>query len=263
MSSLCFTGCRPHKINMPYDISAPEYKPLIDTITKKVLYYIQLGVDTFYTGGADGIDILSFFVIHKLKKDYPNLKNIICIPTSKQREWSKSGKWYDIMLKYADETVLVYEIDKYKSDNINAKMQNRNQYMVDNSDFVLAVWNGDTGGTFNCINYANKSNKEISYIILGDCMEIIKINKTNEIKQELNGIMELVKGTNAINPEIIVNTLGKLQENLAEHNNVKVVFEENYQIDDVLKEYPIESINFDTKEVVFLNDKHKITVQIV
>lgn len=41
------------------------------------------------------------------------------------------------------------------------KMQKRNQWMVDRADKVLALWNGSTGGTANCIAYANKVGKPI------------------------------------------------------------------------------------------------------
>lgn len=41
------------------------------------------------------------------------------------------------------------------------KMQKRNEWMVDSSDRVLALWDGSTGGTGNCIAYANKVNKLI------------------------------------------------------------------------------------------------------
>ncbi len=41
------------------------------------------------------------------------------------------------------------------------KMQARNQWMVDNSDLVLALWNGSLGGTANCVRYAEVSRKPI------------------------------------------------------------------------------------------------------
>lgn len=41
------------------------------------------------------------------------------------------------------------------------KMQVRNKWMVDNSDQVLALWNGTDGGTANCIRYARSINKPI------------------------------------------------------------------------------------------------------
>lgn len=36
------------------------------------------------------------------------------------------------------------------------KMQVRNEWMVDHCHRVAALWDGTSGGTFNCIKYANK-----------------------------------------------------------------------------------------------------------
>jgi len=42
------------------------------------------------------------------------------------------------------------------------KMQTRNEWMVDNSTILLALWNGDTfGGTYNCVKYAKGKRREI------------------------------------------------------------------------------------------------------
>ena len=41
------------------------------------------------------------------------------------------------------------------------KMQKRNEWMVDNAEQVLALWNGTPGGTANCIGYAKKVGKPI------------------------------------------------------------------------------------------------------
>ena len=39
--------------------------------------------------------------------------------------------------------------------------------MVDNSDFVIAVYNGDkNGGTANCVNYATRCGKKVVNIIV-------------------------------------------------------------------------------------------------
>lgn len=42
-----------------------------------------------------------------------------------------------------------------------AAMQIRNRCMVDDADVVLALWDGSSGGTANCVNYALKKNKFI------------------------------------------------------------------------------------------------------
>lgn len=41
------------------------------------------------------------------------------------------------------------------------KMQVRNQWMVDNSDLLIAVWDGSTGGTHNCVKYAERVGKPV------------------------------------------------------------------------------------------------------
>lgn len=66
---------------------------------------------------------------------------------------SHSRKLLSDIIAMAEETVYVCE-DGYAP----WKMQERNKWMVDRSDLVLALWNGTKGGTFNCVQYANKKN---------------------------------------------------------------------------------------------------------
>jgi uncharacterized phage-like protein YoqJ len=39
------------------------------------------------------------------------------------------------------------------------KMERRNRWMVDNADAVVALWNGTSGGTANCVAYAKAQGK--------------------------------------------------------------------------------------------------------
>lgn len=41
------------------------------------------------------------------------------------------------------------------------KMQVRNEHMVDAADVVLALWDGSSGGTGNCVQYATQEEKPI------------------------------------------------------------------------------------------------------
>ncbi len=51
-------------------------------------------------------------------------------------------------------------------------MAKRNRYMVDKSDLVLAIWNGqESGGTWNTIQYARSKGKPIRYIMLNDFLD--------------------------------------------------------------------------------------------
>src|SRR3546814_19330873 len=42
------------------------------------------------------------------------------------------------------------------------KMQTRNEWMVDHADGVVALWDGSTGGTANCVAYADKVGKPVT-----------------------------------------------------------------------------------------------------
>ena len=67
-----------------------------------------------------------------------------------------SQQWYRDLLAKADEAIEVCP-----PGYAPWKMQKRNEYMVDNCDLVLALWNGTSGGTANCIAYAGQQEKEI------------------------------------------------------------------------------------------------------
>jgi uncharacterized phage-like protein YoqJ len=44
------------------------------------------------------------------------------------------------------------------------KMQKRNEWMIDNSDATIAIWNGQPSGTANTIEYAQKQKKPVIVI---------------------------------------------------------------------------------------------------
>jgi hypothetical protein len=49
----------------------------------------------------------------------------------------------------------------------NEKLQIRNEWIVDNCDEMLFIWNGKySGGTWNCYKYALSVNKKLNNIII-------------------------------------------------------------------------------------------------
>lgn len=70
---------------------------------------------------------------------------------------------YNNILNKADEVIIV-SYGNYAA----WKMQKRNEHMIDrlsnNNDFLIAVWDGSSGGTANCIKYAKNMNKNIIHI---------------------------------------------------------------------------------------------------
>ena len=177
--NICFTGHRPNKLG-GYDYKNIKNKKIrrkiYDTLRELIENYEGIQVH-FISGGALGIDQFAFdvcdFIINKTKYDKLYI-NEIAIPFKDQpNAWFKQEDKdrYFGQIEKADKVTYVDTLEGYKRTNIpegkyNAyKMQLRNEYMVDNADIVIAVWNGDKkGGTYNCVKYAEKLGKRIIQI---------------------------------------------------------------------------------------------------
>lgn len=255
MKSLCFTGHRPNRLTGIYDITDKRYTILIDTITNISEEYIKNGIDTFYTGCADGTDILAFYTIHKLKSKYPNIKNKICVPFKNHTINGLNLKWYKMMYKLADEIIYVDQI--YKSDNIYQALDFRNHYMVDNSDYIIAVWDGvKNGGTYNCIKYAKLKNKMINYIYIGGNMEIHKINNTLK-DSDISFINEIIKNKNN---EQINDILDIIKNYIDTQDTLTVKFNDNNPLEVILKNKTIDKIT--DNSVSFKDDEFDIIINL-
>lgn len=68
------------------------------------------------------------------------------------------GKYHQLLAK-ANQVIFTAE-----SGYAAWKLQTRNEWMVNNCQLLLAVFNGTSGGTANCISYAIKQKRKIRYI---------------------------------------------------------------------------------------------------
>lgn len=158
-NTVCFTGHRPNKL-YGYDPSSEGNKKLLWHLRDIIIDHIENeSVNTFITGMALGIDQWAGRIVLKLKQTYPQIKLVVAIPcinhSSKWNEQSKK-EWQTIINKCD----LVHYVSE--EEYTHWCMQKRNEWMVDNSKFVIAVWDGTKGGTGNCVNYAKKQNKLIT-----------------------------------------------------------------------------------------------------
>lgn len=82
---------------------------------------------------------------------------IAAIPfEGQERRWpTRSQDAYNQLLDQVDETHIVSEIPG------TIAMHQRNNWMVDRADQMLALWDGSWGGTFNCVQYAIKRQRPI------------------------------------------------------------------------------------------------------
>ena len=166
MRGCCFTGHRPEKCGFRYEKTAAEYVMLADELERQLLSALERGFDTFYSGGAKGFDILAAETLIRLREKRP-LRIVIVVPYRAQAA-GFSPRWrarYNRVLAAADE--IVYLSDDY----YRGCFEDRNRYMVDRSELVLAHYDGSAGGTRNTINYAKRNGVEV--INLGERLKNI------------------------------------------------------------------------------------------
>lgn len=117
------------------------------------------GFNTFMFGGAQGFDqdfalsVIELRTIHKCE-----VYLTAAIPFKGFHEyWPKSvQEIYNQIIEQCDD--IVYVCDPGYAD---WKYHARNQFMVDNSEEGIALWNGKPGGTKSCIKYALSKGKRV------------------------------------------------------------------------------------------------------
>ena len=167
IKTCCVTGHR-YK-GFPWDYNADKarttaYLTRMYDIIENVI--TKGGFSRFISGGALGVDMdFAEAVLYFRDKKHYDISLEIAIPCPNQDlKWSTQDKdRYKTILDSADVKTLVNE--HYTS----FCMHKRNEYMVDNSDLVLAFWNGeDSGGTFYTLSYAQKKGKRVFCCMLND-----------------------------------------------------------------------------------------------
>ncbi len=160
-TTLCFTGHRSQKL--PWGFNEKDKRCLK---MKKVLYLeieksILQGYKTFLCGMALGFDMICAEIVLKFKKKYKDIKLIGVIPCKNQDcKWNiRQKKRYRKILKQLDAIRCIYkEYNGYEC------MIERNNYMVNNSSKMIALFNGIAGGTKKTIDYAKKQGLKIVII---------------------------------------------------------------------------------------------------
>lgn len=142
----CFTGHRPEKLTVPEPI-------VIAALDKEIRQAVADGLNVFITGMAPGVDIWAAEIVIRLRdEEHLPLKLIAAVPhPGFENRWSVDWqKRYAAVMAAAD---LTRDISpKYH----RGVYQVRNEWMVDHSARVIAVWNGQPSGTKNTIVYADR-----------------------------------------------------------------------------------------------------------
>lgn len=170
------TGHRPDKLPNKitgYNLLNPTYQ----YIRKELIKIIEeLKPEKIISGMALGYDTVLAEMAINLK-----IPLIAAVPfTGQEKIWpKKSQDDYNQLLNQAQEIVIVCE-----GGYAGWKMQQRNEFLVQNCDILIACFinNEVSGGTFNCIQYAKKQDKDILVI---DPTAIEDINEQNKLSESI------------------------------------------------------------------------------
>ncbi len=149
----CFTGHRPEKLQQ-------TEKEICKGLEQEIRKAIDSGIYVFITGMARGVDIWAAEIVLRLRNEGQNVKLICAGPYEGfERGWSHDWQQrYNAVLRSAD---LVRFICPGYS---RACFQIRNEWMVDHSALVIAVFNGQPSGTKNTIDYAVQKSVAVCYV---------------------------------------------------------------------------------------------------
>ncbi len=153
-TTVCFTGHRPEGI--PFDISdGDNYRFLLNAIYSRVYEQYLLGMRTFITGMAYGVDLMAGEAVMMLKERYSDVKLICAIPQidpAAKDPLVSSDPLYRKVVSRAEAAYYCFE--KYTRNQYDV----RNRFMVDNSAVLIAVLSDSKGkgGSYNTYKYALK-----------------------------------------------------------------------------------------------------------
>ena len=159
MLACSFTGYRPSKLPFILDKNSEYYLNLYNAIKDEICRLVDCGVTCFLTGMAQGIDLMCGEIILELKQIF-DIHLFCVIPCEGQcYGWCEDDKQRYQKLLYGASDIIYTSKEYFKG-----CMMKRNRYLVDNAEYILAVYDGKQGGTGATIDYAKKKHRTIIII---------------------------------------------------------------------------------------------------
>lgn len=150
----CFTGHRPDKM----ELTEKEIVPILEKAIDKA---IENGYITFITGMAMGVDIWAAEIVLERKKHNEDIHLVCALPHPgfETRRSLTEKMRFNKIIKKAD---VVREINDHY---FTGCYQVRNEWMVDRSNLVIAVFNGRKSGTKNTVDYAHRNGVQVNNVL--------------------------------------------------------------------------------------------------
>lgn len=151
-----FTGYRPQKLPYGNDESHPDCIKLKYRLMEEINRHIDMGIKIFITGMALGVDQWAAEIVLKAKETRPQdgIKLWCAIPYDRQAAvWTrKEQERYHTILSIAD------RVDYISHQYYDGCLLARNRFMIDHATHLIAVYDGQKGGTQYTVNCARTKN---------------------------------------------------------------------------------------------------------
>lgn len=176
------TGHRPSRFKFKYSEDYSLCKKIKRTMFEQFKkLYDEQGVRRYYVGGALGVDMWAGEILLRLKEqpEYSGIELFIVLPfEGHDIDWDdRSRRRMDFLIRHSTETVVVGTADEP-----SIAYKERNYYMVNHADCLLAVYDNDRSirsGTGMIVSYARK--KQLSIILIHPDTGVVSIVK-NAVK---------------------------------------------------------------------------------
>lgn len=155
MYRVSFTGYRPEKLPF-FGEDDPLCVKLKQRLYAQIETLIKDGAEEFCSGMALGVDMWAAETVLELKKLYPHIRLTAVIPCPEQAvKWSREHQArYQDILKRCDKKITVSPV------YTKGCMQKRNRALVEMCDILIAVFDGQSGGTKQTVEIAKTMGKK-------------------------------------------------------------------------------------------------------
>ncbi len=162
-TTACFTGYRPKKLPWGENEDDPRCIALKRKLADKIAAAYAQGYRTFISGMAQGVDTYAAEAVLALAKAAHDLELVCAVPSPGYAlTLPKAHRArYESIILGASRCAVCSERDGRDS------MARRNRYMVDNSSLVIAVYDGQRGGTHNTVAYAKEKGRDVLTLLPG------------------------------------------------------------------------------------------------
>ena len=157
-----FTGHRSAKLPWRYNEYDPRCLELKQRLYDTVEAVWSSGYDHFICGMAEGADLYFCEAVMALRDLHPGITIEAAVPFEGQADkWPRAQRErYQRLICECDKVTLI------QREYTPGCMMSRNRYMVDNSQLLIACYDGQSGGTLNTLRYALEKDIQVLHLPL-------------------------------------------------------------------------------------------------